>query len=417
MPQDASQVGVETLRQLHGVLTAVGSGNDPGASLTELARAVADATGFGTVSVRLAQGSELAVVAGVGDGAVSFVAPMRSATGQPIGELAVDGTPTEEQRQLLEIVAAQLGLALAHRQGALEQRDQETLRLAFDNAPVGMSLISLDPVRSGRIVKGNEALAQMFGYGPGELVGRHLSELLVSGTEVPVLAAAAAGTMETYRSECRCIRQDGTFFWALLQVAALPVPENGPALLLAQLVDITARKENERELVHRAEHDPLTGLVNRTAVCTRLEEVIATSRHDDHPGAVLFCDLDQFKQVNDQHGHLIGDEVLATVARRIAATVRRSDTVGRYGGDEFLVVVPEISFEQAQDMADRLVRAIDEPIIVGGATCRIGASVGVVVLSDVGSANQVLAQADEAMYGAKRIADERYLVRHLRKTQ
>lgn len=417
MPQDASHGGVETLRQLHGVLTAIGSGDDPGESLTELARAVAHATGFRTVSVRLAQGAELAVVAGVGDGAVTFVAPMRSATGQPIGELAVDGTPNDEQRQLLEIVAAQLGLALGHRQGARDQRTQETLRLAFDHAPVGMSLVSLDPVRSGRIVKGNAALAQMFGYEPEELVGRHISELLVSGTEVPILAAAAAGTIETYRSECRCIKQDGTFFWALLQATVLPVPENGPALLLGQLVDITARKENERELSYRAAHDPLTGLVNRTAVCARLEEVIASSRHDDHPGAVLFCDLDHFKQVNDQHGHLIGDEVLATVARRIAATVRRSDTVGRYGGDEFLVVVPEISFDQAQDMADRLVRAIDEPIIVGGATCRVGASVGVVVLSDFGSANQVLAQADEAMYGAKRVADERYLVRHLRKNQ
>jgi diguanylate cyclase (GGDEF)-like protein/PAS domain S-box-containing protein len=417
VPRDASRKGVETLRRLHGVLTAIGSGDESDEALTNLARAVADEIGFGGVSVRLARGSELAVVASVGDQAVSFVAPMRSATGQLIGELAVDGTPTDEQRQLLEILAAQLGLALANRQAAHELRQQETVRLAFDHAPVGISVVSLDPGRPGRIAKANEALARMFGYELGDLVGRHVSELLVSGAEAPVLAAAAAGTIETYRSECRCVRADGSLFWALLQAAVLPVPEKGPAQLLCQLVDITARKESERELAHRAAHDPLTGLVNRTTVCDRLEEVIASSRHEDHPGAVLFCDLDQFKVVNDTHGHLIGDEVLATVARRIAATVRRSDTVGRYGGDEFLVVVPDISFGEAQEMADRLVRAIDEPIVVGGATCRVGASVGVVVLSGAASANEVLAQADEAMYGAKRVGEERYLVRHLRKSQ
>lgn len=353
----------------------------------------------------------------------ALLVPMRSATGELVGVLSVDQPtsgllPDRTQRELLEVFASHAARLLDNRRLAAEnarlRASEETLRRAFDHAPVGSCLVGLDDAGAGVILRANEALCRMFGYAEDEILGVGVAELIRVETEEDsdvVLEAALAGAVETYRGESRCTRADGSTFWGQLHLVVLPPTGESQRVLLAQVEDVTARRESEAELAHRAAHDPLTGLVNRTVIAERLALLLDGARDPDRPGAVLFCDLDHFKQVNDAYGHLVGDEVLASVARRLAGIVRRSDTVGRYGGDEFLVIVPEISAEEARELAMRVVHAIDEPIVVGGTTYRVGASVGIVLLTNAKSASEVLGRADEAMYRAKtRFGRDRYVI-------
>ncbi len=152
----------------------------------------------------------------------------------------------------------------------------------------------------------------------------------------------------------------------------------------------------------QARHDPLTRLPNRAALIERLGVAIACARRDGALLAVLFIDLDGFKAVNDAHGHGTGDAVLRAVAARLAEHVRPQDTVARFGGDEFVVLCEDLTDEAgAQVIATRLATALAEPIIVGPARIRIGASIGLTVGSGRSRTSQLLRDADAAMYAAK----------------
>lgn len=171
----------------------------------------------------------------------------------------------------------------------------------------------------------------------------------------------------------------------------------------AELVEIVVRQVGYAlDTAHRASRDPLTGLLNWSGVYRRLERLMATLRDPARPGAVMFCDLNGYKQINDRYGHLVGDDILAEVAGRIAGIVRQTDAVGRYGGDEFVLVLPDIGRAQADETAARVLRAIHEPIPVDGGVCEVGASLGVVLVDRGAPARDVLDRADQAMYAAKR---------------
>ncbi|MCW2991741.1 MAG: response regulator, partial [Solirubrobacterales bacterium] len=164
-----------------------------------------------------------------------------------------------------------------------------------------------------------------------------------------------------------------------------------------------ARQDAQTALIWRAAHDEVTGLPNRALALEHLTRALGrVSRRPTHV-AVLFCDLDGFKAVNDDHGHAAGDAVLGNVAHRMIATVRPGDVVARWGGDEFLVVAEGIDAPgQALIVADRLRAAVAEPIDVDGACHEIAVSVGVTVTSGTRTAHQLIAEADHAMLHAKR---------------
>lgn len=165
---------------------------------------------------------------------------------------------------------------------------------------------------------------------------------------------------------------------------------------------------------HEVTHDPLTGLLNWTGVHRRLEELVAAPRDPARPGVVMFCDLTGYKKFNDRFGHLVGDDVLALVGGRIAESVRESDSVGRYGGDEFVLVLPDLGYKQADDTAARVMDAVHEPILIQGESLSVGASLGVIVVDAQASAREVLDRADKVMYVAKRGDDgDRYVVQSL----
>lgn len=169
------------------------------------------------------------------------------------------------------------------------------------------------------------------------------------------------------------------------------------------VTDITDRKRAEAELLHSSMHDPLTGLPNRALLMDRIGQDLLRSKRSGHSVAVLFIDLDNFKSVNDTLGHATGDALLVAVGHRLREVLREADSIARLGGDEFVVLCPDISTEeQAALIARRLVSALAGGIAVDGESLTAGASIGVAVSTPDSTADDLLRDADSAMYEAKR---------------
>jgi diguanylate cyclase (GGDEF)-like protein/PAS domain S-box-containing protein len=165
--------------------------------------------------------------------------------------------------------------------------------------------------------------------------------------------------------------------------------------------DITERTELEAQLMHQAFHDNLTGLANRALFRDRLDQALARAERSDRSLAVLLVDLDGFKQVNDTLGHDAGDRLLQEVAERFNGVVRASDTVARFGGDEFALLLEEIVDQEAVTLAQRLLDRLAEPVVVAGREVLLGASVGIVLHTGPGQSEELVRHADVAMYAAK----------------
>lgn len=214
-----------------------------------------------------------------------------------------------------------------------------------------------------------------------------------------LIRAALAG--DRRRLACRATSPAGER-WFNLQVVATAGRHSG-ALVIHE--DVTAEKLLEQELARLAFHDPLTGLANRALLSDRLEHAIAGAARDPRSLAVLFIDLDAFKSVNDRFGHLAGDAVLVHVATRMAASVRDADTIGRWGGDEFLVIAERLDHTSTpEDLANRLAASLHEPMTIGGRPMVITATIGIAHLDHHQDAEHLIKTADQAMLGKRRHA-------------
>jgi diguanylate cyclase (GGDEF)-like protein len=159
----------------------------------------------------------------------------------------------------------------------------------------------------------------------------------------------------------------------------------------------------DAEMAYRATHDPVTGLPNRYLFDDRLKQALARDRREPRTLAVLFCDVDGLKGINDRLGHAMGDQVLVETARRIQAVIRPADTAAHLGGDEFVVLCEGVDDEIATAVADRVARAFDSPMSIEGVDMSVGVSVGLAMTSDPDALPaDLVAEADHAMYRAKR---------------
>ena len=252
------------------------------------------------------------------------------------------------------------------------------------------------------------------GHSVGALVGKDESALLGYGYEAfvhlddrPALRSAAAhgGPREVV---FRMRDQSGE--WRRLESHLTDLRQDRLVRgVVLNSRDITERVELERQLTHQAFHDTLTGLANRALFRDRLEHALAHSERSGQRLAVMLADLDGFKQVNDSLGHDAGDQLLREVGRRFSRTVRASDTVARFGGDEFAFLLENVTNEEVIGLARRLLDQLALPIVTGGRDVALGASVGIVLHTAPGSTSEeLISQADVAMYAAKDSGRGRY---------
>jgi len=282
-------------------------------------------------------------------------------------------------------------------------RQQRYYRAVADNASDSYLVLSPD----GRVLDAAGTLPNLAGYTRDRAVGGNALQVVHRDDHDlarALLEDALARPATTVAGEVRVIAADGAQLWMELFCTNLcDDPAVGGVVVNAH--DITSRKEAEAELEHRALHDTVTGLANRALLRDRIERALARRARDGNDVAVLFCDLDGFKLVNDTVGHDAGDEVLRIAAARFLRSVRPGDTLARIGGDEFAVLIEsetDLAVE-AVAIANRLLGAMAQPVEVRRTPLVVTASIGIAVASRGGqrTPDELLRDADTAMYGAK----------------
>ncbi|HXY44687.1 MAG TPA: PAS domain S-box protein [Acidimicrobiales bacterium] len=278
----------------------------------------------------------------------------------------------------------------------------ERFRRVFDESPVGKMIVDTQL----RIVEANHSLCDGLAYPCEELQGMSIDRL-VHPAEVEEQrarwAALFAGEMDRFRLHLRYRRGDGSEVVARLSASALH-DEAGAALAgICEVEDVTEQVRADEELARRALTDPLTRLPNRALLHDRLSQALARLTREATVVAVLFLDIDRFKLVNDTLGHEAGDELLVAIADRLSETVRATDTVARFGGDEFVVVAEDVVDEvTVLALGDRLIEAVAAPLEVAGHTMTPSLSIGIAIASDsTANPTVMLREADLAMYRAK----------------
>jgi diguanylate cyclase (GGDEF)-like protein/PAS domain S-box-containing protein len=343
--------------------------------------------------------------------------PISSHDGRVLGAFAIyhhhPAAPQPDQIGLIENYAAMASLAIER------SRTSEALRLhdaAFNCIANAMFITD----REARIVWINQAFSDLTGYEAAEAIGHPCGELLKSGQQDAQFYAEmwqAVLSGKTWRGELINRRKDGTLYHEETAITPLRDKDNQIAHFVALMQDITTRKVTEEHLKNLAFYDPLTQLPNRRLLIDRLGQTMAASKRSGHYGALMFLDLDNFKPLNDEHGHDVGDLLLMEAARRLVSCVREEDTIARFGGDEFVVLLKEldadkvISTAQASGVAEKIRTALAEPYRLellqaenGKAAIehRCTASIGVTLfVNHEFDREDILKWADVAMYQAK----------------
>jgi diguanylate cyclase (GGDEF)-like protein/PAS domain S-box-containing protein len=392
---------------------AVGSARalaGPGSAAVVVARGLipavaADDEGAATVQLDAATRARVGLPADHERALVLSMTPRRGAPAALV--VAGPGVAGDSVQEALRALATQISLALdsaalseeVHRRrsearfGSLVQHSSDLITVLGPDARVSYQSPSIERV---------------LGYAPEEIVGTpfgglidaadrsrllHLVEGMVTGAGDPPQAI-----------ECTLVHKDGgTCQFEILMTNLLQEEHVGGIVLNAR--DVSERKAFEAQLTHQAFHDAVTGLANRALFAERVRHAITRSRREDRRCAVLFLDLDDFKEINDSLGHAAGDEVLIEVARRLDSSVRGADTAARFGGDEFAVLLEDIKHSQeAADTAERVLEALSVPLRAGHKELALRCSLGISVLGadSAATADEMIRDADAAMYIAKR---------------
>jgi diguanylate cyclase (GGDEF)-like protein/PAS domain S-box-containing protein len=278
---------------------------------------------------------------------------------------------------------------------------------AFADAPIGMAVHA----RDGSLLQVNAQLTRLLGRSEDELLTMSLDDLVhpddrrASREE---RQEVIDGTIPIGRRETRLLHADGRTVGVMLS-SSIVRREADAVELVIHVEDISERKALEARLTHQAMHDGLTRLPNRALFLDRLGIALQRAKRSHGPVSVLFLDLNDFKTINDTYGHEVGDEVLATTAKRLGGVVRPGDTAARFGGDEFTVLCEGVGTEEARLIAKRIVEVLMAPIALPEqAQMQIHASIGIAVAlpEQAMTADELLRDADMAMYAAKSSDDD-----------
>lgn len=289
---------------------------------------------------------------------------------------------------------------------------EERFRHAFEDAPAGMALVGLD----GRFLQVNRALCELTGHAE-DLLLRTTWHRIVHPDDAPEDEAAVdallAGRLRTHHREERLLHAAGEAVWVSAHLTVVRAADGTPRHLLAQVLDVTDRRRFEKRLQHMADHDPLTGLLNRRRFEEELDRQVALVQRYGPRGALLVLDLDHFKLVNDTLGHGAGDELIVSVADVLRRRLRATDHIARLGGDEFAVLLPEATVADAERVAEELVEAIRRhaAVLNGDRPRRVTASLGIALFeTGLQAGEEVLVNADLAMYDAKEAGRDRVVL-------
>ncbi|HEX4597814.1 MAG TPA: diguanylate cyclase, partial [Burkholderiaceae bacterium] len=285
-----------------------------------------------------------------------------------------------------------------------QREAEEQMRLAavaFENTLEGILVTDADH----RIISVNKAFTQITGHAAADILGRELSMLAADDQDGSFYARMRSWLVAhgNWHGEVLNRRQGGQNYAAWFNIAAVRASDGRITHYVGVLTDISERKAAQARIEHMAQHDPLTDLPNRMLLADRMQQAIGQAQRSHRHLAVVFVDLDHFKHINDSLGHAIGDRVLIEISRRIVNNVRSSDTVARLSGDEFVVLLPEVSgIEGVVRVVSGITEAIADPIQIGGNRIRMTASIGVSLYPKDGhDASALLINADHAMYHAK----------------
>ncbi|HVB07189.1 MAG TPA: PAS domain S-box protein [Acidimicrobiales bacterium] len=311
------------------------------------------------------------------------VSPVFNANGQLVGTSTIARDVSERRR-------------LEEERSMFEER----FRIGFEQGAIGMAMLDL----RRRFTRVNKALCTMLGRTEEELIG-HVVETFVHPFEIELAIQASSaqvvGGVDHFHGERRYLRKDGTDVWATVDSTVVRQPDGSPIYVFSQLQDITDRKRSEQALAHQALHDALTGLPNRALLGDRLGQAIDRGHRNVTQVALLFLDLDRFKLVNDGLGHAAGDRLLVDIGERLVGSLRRSDTVARFGGDEFIVMREDVDATEAVDLGDKVIGLFQEAFVLDGVELHVSTSCGVVLVTGDTTVDEALRDADAAMYRAK----------------
>jgi diguanylate cyclase (GGDEF)-like protein/PAS domain S-box-containing protein len=292
----------------------------------------------------------------------------------------------------------------------LELNNRELDRLLAENrVMVQTASTGIVFVKNGAIAHCNHRFEELLGYAPGELLGQTVTEALLASERQPELAQRTMSAGGVYQEDLLVTRKNGPPLWCH-RAGRFYDPKDPAQGTIWDYANIHERKRLEEMAKHHARHDALTELPNRTLMLDRLEQGMNRARRSQKRFAVLFVDLDHFKQLNDTLGHAAGDQLLQSIARRLQDCVRQEDTVCRHGGDEFVILLSEISLSaDAENVALKILATIAHPIKLEEREVVLSASIGIALFPDDGDEAAVLIKrADLAMYQAKELGRNGY---------
>ena len=345
-----------------------------------------------------------AVLGGGEEAPVSITHRMRRPSGEVWVETRLRVVRDPATRALVETHATVRDVAeRMHSQAALAEAE-ERFRSAFEEAPIGMALTSPD----FRFLRVNRALCQITGYTAQQLEGLPVASITHPDdlkADWEARGAMLEGELSSHRAERRYLHASGSAVWVAVNSTLVRNADGKPLHFLSQMQDVTERRRHEAELRHMADHDPLTGLLNRRSFERELERHVAYVERYGPKGAAIVLDLDHFKTINDTLGHSAGDELIVRVAHALRSRLRESDVLARLGGDEFAILLPEATPEEADAVSAAVLDAVRTLAVptATGRTRTVTASLGVALFdsADKLTGEDVLVNADLAMYDAK----------------